>query len=82
MPRVPEISISTPAERRRAVAAILAKGVIRWRRVGGDAAVTAADSAPESPPNPRNGLELMAGSRPCGRDGTHGLCLRADGDDA
>ena len=56
----------TPLERRKAVAAILAKGLLRCRRM-------AACSAPqESAPSPQNCLGPAAVSRPCVPAGSGG----------
>lgn len=75
-----------PAERRRQVASILARGVIRWRR---RANATGISDAQESPPAAENRLELSRKTRLSVSDGTRGLTgetpippPRADGDDA
>ena len=66
-------------ERRREVAAILARGVLRLRCI---ARVDENMHAPESQNVPENGLELPGETRLSVSDGTRGLRLRNDGDDA
>ncbi len=68
-----------PAERRKQVASILARGVIRWRR---QAKSTAIIDAQESAPTGENRLELSRKTRLSVSDGTRGFTMRADGDDA
>ena len=68
-----------PAERRKQVASILARGVIRWRR---QAKSTAIIDAQESAPPGENRLELSRKTRLSVSDGTRGFTMRADGDDA
>jgi hypothetical protein len=68
----------SPAERRRQVASILARGVMRWRR---QAKSTAIIDAQESAPTGRNPLELSRETRLSVSDGTRGFTMRADGDD-
>jgi len=78
MPPLIETRCPSPAERRRAVAAILARGVLRWReraRVGGIAPTPDGNSS-------ENGLEFRRGTRLSVSDGTRGLRLRDDGDNA
>jgi len=74
-----EAHIMSPAERRREVAAILARGVVRLRRRNPTDGLT---HAPESSPNPEKSLELPAETRLSGSHGTRGLRLRDEGDDA
>ena len=69
----------TPEHRRREVAAILARGVHRWRR---RARATGIIDAPESAPNCETGLELSGETRLSVSDGARGLSPRGDGDDA
>ena len=66
------------AERRREVAAILARGVIRWRKRARAAGIA---PTPESPESHENGLELPGETRLSVSDGTRGLRLRHNGDD-
>lgn len=68
-----------PAERRRQVASILARGVIRWRR---RARATTISDAQESAPAAENRLELSRETRLSVSDGTRGFTPRDDGDDA
>jgi len=68
-----------PDERRREVAAILARGVRRLRRI---ARIGGNTHAPESQNSAENGLELPAGTRLSVSDSTRGLRLRDDGDNA
>ena len=77
MPRRAEAPSMSADERRRQVAAILARGVLRLRhiaRIGGNT------HAPESQNSPENGLELPGETRLSVPDGTRGLRLRDDGD--
>lgn len=67
-----------PAERRRQVASILARGVVRWRR---RVNVTGISDAQESPPSAKNRLELVRETRLSVSDGTGGFTPRGDGDD-
>ena len=67
-----------PADRRREVASILAKGVVRWHRTTQTANHR---DAQESSPIRENGLELSRETRLSASDGTRGLRLRDDGDD-
>ena len=69
----------SPDERRREVAAILARGVLRVRhiaRIGGNS------HGPESQDLAENGLELLGKTRLSASNGTRGLRLRDDGDAA
>ncbi|KAA0219520.1 MAG: hypothetical protein EDS66_17505 [Planctomycetota bacterium] len=68
-----------PAERRRQVTSILARGVMRWRR---QARSTAIMHAQKSAPTGENRLELSRETRLSVSDGTRGFTMRADGDDA
>ena len=71
---------STPAdERRREVAAILARGILRLRRV---AQIGVRSDAPKSQDLRENGLELPGETRLSVSDGTRGLRLRDVGDNA
>lgn len=66
-----------PTERRRQVASILARGVIRWRR---QAKLTGLVDAQKSAPAAENPLELSRETRLSVSDGTRGFTTRADGD--
>lgn len=68
-----------PSERRRQVASILARGVIRWRS---GVKSTAISDARESAPSAENRLELSRETRLSVSDGTRGFTMRTDGDDA
>lgn len=68
----------TSADRRREVAAILAKAVIRMRK---RAASDATSPLPQFPESSKSGLANPAETRPSVVR-THGLCLRDEGDDA
>ncbi len=71
---------SMPAnERRREVAAILARGVLRLRRI---ARIGVHPNAPKSQDLRENGLELPGETRLSVSDGTRGLRLRDEGDNA
>ena len=77
MPRRTEAQPISPGERRGEVAAILARGILRLRRIarpGGNI------PAPESQDLPENGLELPGETRLSVSDETRGLRLRNDGD--
>ncbi len=77
MPRHRETQCISPADRRREVASILARGVIRWRRK----ARTVGDlDAQESSPGRGIGLELFRETRLSVVDRTRGLRLRDVGD--
>lgn len=69
----------SPTERRKQVASILARGVIRLRR---HVKSTAISDARESAPSAENRLELSRKTRLSVSDGTRGFTMRADGDDA
>ena len=64
-----------PAERRRQVASILARGAIRWRR---HVKSTAISDARESSPSAENRLKLSLETRLSVSDGTRGFTPRAD----
>jgi hypothetical protein len=66
-----------PAERRRQVASILARGVVRWRR---RVKATGISDAQESPPAVENRLEPSGETRLS--VSTRGFAPRGDGDDA
>lgn len=69
----------TPAARRQEIAAILAKGVVRWHQRARPVGLI----DPENPPKiPENGLEFPAETRPCVAGDTRGLWPRDDGDNA
>lgn len=68
-----------PSERRRQVASILARGVVRWRRRAKAAAII---DAQESSPTAENRLELSRETRLSVSDGTRGFTPRDNGDDA
>ena len=70
-------SMSAPKRRAR-IAAILARGVVRWRR---DPTIS-ANKSPESSQSSRNVLEFLGETRLSAVSGTHGLSPRATGDDA
>ncbi len=79
MPRRTEAPSMSADERRREVAAILARGILRLRRIariGGDM------SAPESQNSPENGLELPGEPRVSVSGSTRGSRLRDQGDNA
>ncbi|MCK6485487.1 MAG: hypothetical protein L6R00_15270 [Phycisphaerae bacterium] len=69
----------SPADRRREVAAILAKGLVRWHRT----TQTAGNlDAQKSSPRRKIGLELSRETRLSVVNGTRGLWPRDHGDDA
>ena len=68
-----------PADRRREVASILANGLVRWHRTTRTAGHL---DAQESSPRRKTGLELFRETRLSVVNGTRGLWLRDDGDDA
>lgn len=76
--RAPE-SVLSPVERRRQVAAILAKGVVRLRRTY---QTRGFRHAPESSPDAQNCLEFPGETRLSVVDDTRGLSPRDDGDEA
>lgn len=78
MPKRYAVEHLSPADRRREVASILAKGVVRWHRTTKTAGRL---DAPESSPGHPNGLDLPGETRLSASDGTRGLRLRDDGDD-
>lgn len=69
----------SPIERRHQVASLLAKGVLRLRRIYQTRAFT---HAPESSPEARNCLEFPGETRLSVVNGTRGFTPRNDGDDA
>ena len=77
MPQRTELHPMSPGERRREVAAILARGVLRLRRI---ARIGGNMHAPESRNLPENGLELPGETRLSVSDGTRGLRLRDEGE--
>ena len=79
MSRRTEMPSMSPDERRREVAAILARGVLRLRRI---ARIGGNMHASESQNVPENGLELPGETRLSVSDGTRGLRLRDAGDNA
>jgi len=79
MPHRIQAPFLSPANRRREAAAILALGVVRLRRMNRTVGVSAT---PESSPGRHPGLDLPAETRLSASDGTRGLRLREDGDDA
>ncbi len=80
MPRRTEAPSMSADERRREVAAILARGILRLRR-NGNVRIGGNMHAPESQGLSENGLELRGETRLSVSDGTRGLRLRDDGDD-
>jgi hypothetical protein len=76
MPTCTEPTLS-PADRRRQVASILARGVIRWRRRAKSAGII---DAKKSPPGRETGLELSRETRLSVSDGTRGFTPRDDGE--
>ncbi len=79
MPDYTEAPSMPPDERRREIAAILARGILRLRRI---ARIGGNMHAPESLNVPENGLELPGKTRLSVSDRTSGLRLRDDGDNA
>ena len=79
MPKHREDEHLSPADRRREIASILAKGVVRWHR---RMKTTGAFDAQESSPDAQNCLELSGETRLSVVNGTRGLWPRDDGDDA
>jgi len=69
----------SPVDRRRQVAAILARGVVRLHRIYQPGGFT---HAPESLPDGQNGLEFPGETRLSVFNGTRGFTPRDDGDDA
>jgi len=68
-----------PAERRRQIASILAKGVVRFRRRVKSSGIIDAE---KSPPVCGNRLELSGETRLSVSDDTRGFTPRGDGDKA
>jgi len=79
MPKHCEDEHLSPADRRREIASILAKGVVRWRR---RMRTPGTFDAQESSPDARNCLEFPGETRLSVVNGTRGLWQRDDGDDA
>ncbi len=79
MPNHRDDPVFTPDERHRRIAAILAKGVTRWRQ---RARAVGLMHAQESAQKPRISLELPGETRLSVSDATRGLAPRDDGDDA
>lgn len=79
MQRSTEAHFKSAEERRREVAAILARGVLRLRRV---ARIRGNIPTPESRDLSEKGLEFPGETRLSASDGTRGLRLRDDGDNA
>lgn len=68
-----------PDERRRQVASILAKGVVRWLQRAKSSGIIEAE---KSPPVRGKRLELSGETRLSVSDGLRGFTPRVDGDDA
>jgi len=79
MPRRTEAHPILPRERRREVAAILARGVVRWHR---KARAEGCLSTAESPPMAKKSLEFPGETRLSASYGTRGLRPQDEGDDA
>jgi hypothetical protein len=79
MPLHASDSVLSPIERRCQVAVILAKGVLRLRRIY---QTRGFPPAPESSPDARNCLEFSRETRLSVVNGTRGLGPRGEGDDA
>jgi len=79
MPKQCAVEHLSTADRRREVASILAKGVVRWHRM---AKTTGDFDAQESSPGREIGLELSRETRLTVSDGTRGFTPRDDGDEA
>ena len=77
MPSRTEAHPMSEDERRRRIAAILAKGVIRWRKRARAARIA---PTPESAESLENGLELPGETRLSVSESARGLRLRDDGD--
>ena len=69
----------TPIERRRQVAAILAKGVVRWRKQAKSGGFMPAQ---KSPPVLKKRLDLPGETRLSVSNRTRGFTPRDDGDDS
>lgn len=67
----------SPGERRREIAAILAHGVLRLHR---NTRIGTETHAKESQDLSGDGLEVPGQTRLSVSDGTHGLCVRNNGD--
>ena len=79
MPTHRELPDLSPDQRRREVASILAKGVIRWRQRARTARFM---HARQSSPSTEKGLEVSAETRLSVSNDPRGLWLRDDGDNA
>jgi hypothetical protein len=65
MPHSSDAPHLTPEQRRREIAAILAKGILRLHTAGPRASESAVSDRPDDAPEPlEKGLELSAPSRP------------------
>ena len=73
-----EAQFISPDERRREVATILARGVLRVRHI---ARISGNSRASETQGLAENGLEFSSETRLSASNGTRGLRLRDDGDD-
>ncbi len=73
-----EAQFISPDERRREVAAVLARGVLRVRHI---ARISGNSRDSETQNLAENGLELLGETRLSASNGTRGLRLRDDGDD-
>ena len=78
MPRFPKAHPISPKERRREVAAILARGVLRLHR---SARIGGVTPDPECQSSSEKGLEVLPETGLSASGGTRGLRLRDDGDD-
>ena len=78
MPRQHADEYLSPADRRREVASILAKGLVRWHRTARTAGYL---DAQKSSPGCEIGLELFRETRLSVVNGTRGLGPRDDGDE-
>lgn len=79
MPKQRADELLSPADRRREVVSILAKGVVRWHRT---AKTATGSNVQESSPDREIGLELSGKTRLSVVNGTHVLSPRGDGDEA
>jgi len=78
MPRNDPSNLTT-ADRRREIASILARGVIRWHRCAKSAGIINAEKSEKSPPSGETCLELPGKTRLS--VGTRGFTPRSDGDE-
>ncbi len=79
MPKHCALDDLSPTDRRREIASILAKGVIRWHRRAKSAGIINAEKSASAA---TNCLELSRETRLSASDGTRGFTPRDDGDDA